>query len=77
MDFIKQIDQMLHSDYYKPLVFANVGLLKVLKGIPSLKSGEIIQILNAVDNETKDVESEFDPELEQHLNEDGEDFDPL
>ena len=62
---------MLRSDDYKPLVFANVGLLNVLKGIPGLESEEIFRILNAVDNEAREVESDFDPELEQQLDMDG------
>ena len=63
---------MLRSDDYKPLIFANVGLLNVLKGIPGLKSEEIFRILNSVDNEAREVDSDsgfevldFDPELEQ------------
>ena len=75
VEFIKQIDQMLRSDDTKPLVFANLGLLNVLKGIPSLKSGEILRILNAVDDEAREVESYSDQTL--HLNANGEAFDPL
>ena len=58
---------MLRSDDYKPLVFANVGLLNVLKGIPGLKCEEIFRILNSVDNEAREIDS--DPELERQFEE--------
>ena len=55
---------MLRSSDYKPLVFTNISLLNVLKGISGLRSEEIFRILNAVDNEAREVESDFDPELD-------------
>ena len=59
-EFIKYIDQMLRFDDFKTRVFANVGLLKVLKGIPGLKSQEINRILNSVDNEERNDDSDSD-----------------
>lgn len=64
------IDKMVQNEEQKSLVFTNVGLLHVLRGIPDLSGNNIFKILKAVDSEAIEVTNDLDEELEEALNAD-------